>query len=82
VRLESGEEGWVQHQFLTSQPIARDRLDAAQAERDRARAELDRVARERNDLDARVRAGSRRISTPNGSSARPRSRVPRRRRPA
>lgn len=57
VRLESGEEGWVQHQFLTREPIARDRLAAAlsaaeqlQAERDRARAELERLSQERADL--------------------------------
>ncbi len=62
VRLESGEEGWVQHQFLTNRPIARDRLaetqsaaEQMQAERDRARTELARLQGERNELDTRLR---------------------------
>lgn len=61
VRLDSGEEGWVRHQFLTAEPIARERLEAAEAaktqmlaERDRVVAEAAALATRRDELDGLV----------------------------
>lgn len=62
VRLDSGTEGWVLGRFLTDEPIARTRLEAAQAkvdslssERSRLYTELNKYKEERNtyktDLD-------------------------------
>ncbi|MGE0371401.1 MAG: TIGR04211 family SH3 domain-containing protein [Gammaproteobacteria bacterium] len=55
VRLDSGTEGWVLGRFLTEEPIARTRVDAAQAkleglqtERTRLYAELNKYKEERN----------------------------------
>lgn len=62
VRLDSGTEGWVLGRYLTAEPIARTRVEAAeakleslQAERTRLYAELNKYKEERNtyktDLD-------------------------------
>lgn len=59
VRLESGAVGWVLGRFLTEEPIARTRVDAAQAkleglqtERTRLYAELNKYKEERNTYKA------------------------------
>ncbi|MCC6209385.1 MAG: TIGR04211 family SH3 domain-containing protein [Gammaproteobacteria bacterium] len=59
VRLESGAEGWVLGRFLTEEPIARTRVDAAQAkleglqtERTRLYSELNKYKEERNTYKA------------------------------
>lgn len=61
VRLDSGSEGWVLGRYLTSEPIARTRLEAAQAkleslqaERSRLYAELNKYKDERNTFKAEL----------------------------
>lgn len=44
VRLESGQEGWVLSQYLVDIPIARDRLDNAQARMEALEAENNRLS--------------------------------------
>lgn len=68
VRLESGEEGWVLQRFLTDEPIARERLEAAQArierlqtENERQRNELAAVRSERGELDEQTTDLQRRV---------------------
>lgn len=61
VRLESGTEGWVLGRYLTEEPIARTRVDAAQAkveglqtERTRLYSELNKYKEERNTYKAEL----------------------------
>ncbi|MCK7543212.1 TIGR04211 family SH3 domain-containing protein [Marinobacter bryozoorum] len=60
IRTSQGIEGWVPTRYLTNQPIARDRLDAANSELEQARNELEElqnrmseVSGERDQLSSR-----------------------------
>ena len=50
VRTEDGDEGWVLTRFTQTEPVARERLAAAQKARDAAVAERDRLAAELTQL--------------------------------
>ncbi|MFW5825072.1 MAG: TIGR04211 family SH3 domain-containing protein [Marinobacter sp.] len=59
IRTRDGIEGWVPTRYLTNQPIARDRLEAAKKELEQTQAtlkevqdEMDQVSGERDDLSA------------------------------
>lgn len=50
VRTGKGVEGWVPTRYLTNQPIARDRLDAANRELEKTRAQLEELRSEMSEV--------------------------------
>lgn len=53
---DQGTEGWILTRYLTAQPIARDRLAAAETELQNARAKVDELEKEVADLSGQLRS--------------------------
>lgn len=52
IRTSNGLEGWIPSRYLTNQPIARDRLDAANRELAQARAQLEEARNNLTQVDS------------------------------